>query len=601
MKHKKSENKQQAFTLVEMVIGIGIFMVLAVAVIGAYAALTSTIKAARLKVITSSLAAEQLEVVRNLPYSDVGTISGNPNGSLPDQVNPTQVSREGVDFDIYYEVTFLDDPADGTILAGTDANPADYKQVKMFVFNTLTSQTATFITNISPKGLEAMGIGGALSIVVFNATGQPVPGTTVSITNALLNPTISLSRTTDNAGRVLEVGLPASVNGYHITATKTGYTSDQTYPITQQNPNPINPDATVAVGVVTAVSLQIDLVSTLNLRTLDKVCQPVNGVGVNVKGAKLVGTNPDVLKFNQNFTSAGGLITLSNLEWDTYYPTLIPGQGYLLRGTSPVQEVTVLPNTTHTFTMIIDDAGTGYSLLVLVKDSATGAAIQGAKIRLQKGGSQPQDYEGETGGSTWVQRDWTEGSGQANWIEEDEYFEDDGNVDINSVPTGVRLKKVTGRYVASGWLVSSSFDTGSGDSDFTSLVWDPTSQDPAAVLKFQIATNNDNATWNFLGPDGTANTYYTVSGTTINSVHDNNRYIRYKAYLSTGNDKKTPVLTNLTTNYVSGCYTPGQFAFINLTQGQNYDITVTAPGYQTFQQNSLNITGQDLFEVLMSP
>jgi hypothetical protein len=236
-----------------------------------------------------------------------------------------------------------------------------------------------------------------------------------------------------------------------------------------------------------------------------------------------------------------------------------------------------------------------------VKDSATGAALQGATVHLVKGGSVPQDYTGITGGSVWLQDDWTAGSGQVAFTEHDKYFADDGNVDINSVPTGVRLRKTSGRYALSGTLESSTFDTGTNLSDYSSLVWQPTSQDPAATLKFQIASNNDNTTWNYLGPDGTANTYYTVSGTTISSNHDNNRYVRYKAFLSTTNDKKTPILTDLTMNYVSGCYTPGQISFMDLTQGQNYDLDISATGYQTFVQASLNITGNQVLEVLMSP
>lgn len=602
MRNKEKIQKLEAgFTLMEIMAGIAIFIVLAMAVLGAYSALTKTTKVARLKTLTSAMAAKELEVVRNIAYTQIGTVNGNPHGSLPDQSNPRSTTLDGVGFRVYFEVTYIDDSADGTIVAGTDSAPNDYKQIKMFVFNTLTSETSTFLTNVSPKGLEGLSNAGALLIKVFDAVGQPISGVSVSIANNLLNPTINLQRTSDASGQVLEVGLPASVNGYHLVATKNGYTTAQTYPASVGNPNPINPDATIVDGVVTKVSLQIDLVSTLNLKTLNQQCQGISGVNVNVKGEKLIGTNPDVLKYDQNHTSIAGLIALNNLEWDTYIPILIAGQPFTLLGTNPVQQITVLPNTTHTFTMILGEEGTGYSLLVLVKDSATGAALQGATVHLVKGGSVPQDYTGITGGSVWLQDDWTAGSGQVAFTEHDKYFADDGNVDINSVPTGVRLRKTSGRYALSGTLESSTFDTGTNLSDYSSLVWQPTSQDPAATLKFQIASNNDNTTWNYLGPDGTANTYYTVSGTTISSNHDNNRYVRYKAFLSTTNDKKTPILTDLTMNYVSGCYTPGQISFMDLTQGQNYDLDISATGYQTFVQASLNITGNQVLEVLMSP
>jgi hypothetical protein len=123
----------------------------------------------------------------------------------------------------------------------------------------------------------------------------------------------------------------------------------------------------------------------------------------------------------------------------------------------------------------------------------------------------------------------------------------------------------------------------------------------AATLKFQIATNNDNLTWNYKGPDGTAGTFYTVPGTSMSAVHDGDRYVRYKMFLSTTNDKKTPIATSVHTNYVSGCFTPGQVMFPDLTSGNNYDLDVTLAGYQTQVINSLDINSHQVLEVLMSP
>jgi hypothetical protein len=135
-----------------------------------------------------------------------------------------------------------------------------------------------------------------------------------------------------------------------------------------------------------------------------------------------------------------------------------------------------------------------------------------------------------------VQKDWSNGSGQSDWNDPGRYFTDDGNVDSNSVPTGLRLRKVSGNYIISGVLESSTFDT-AGTTDFTTVSWEPLSQDPATAVRYQIASNNDNLTWNFKGPDGTVDTYYTVPGSALVG-HDNNRYVRYKIFLSTTDDKK---------------------------------------------------------------
>ncbi len=587
-------------TLVEIVVGVAIAGILLAGILGAFSVLARSVKAAREKTILSALASNYLETVRNLPYSSIGTAFGNPTGSLPDASNPVTTSIEGTTYRIYYEVTYIDDPADGTILAGTDVAPNDYKQIKMSVRNMTTDVITYFLTNVSPKGLEGLSNAGALFVKVFNATGQPVANANVHIENLGLTPDIVLDRQTDASGNWIEVGLPASVNGYHIVVTKTGYSSDQTYPLSGGNPNPIKPDATISNGVVTQVSFAIDLVSTLNIKTLDQACKNVSNVNVNVKGAKLIGTSPNVLKYDNSFSSVAGLIALTNLEWDTYTPTLLTGQSWIVAGTSPIQQINVLPGTTQNFTIILGTSSTANSLLVIVKDAATGAALEGATVHLQKGGSTPQDYYGTTGGSDWVQSSWVGGGGQATFTDNTKYFADDGNIDINSAPTGVRLNKISGRYVLSGQLESSTFDTGAA-SDFTTLTWEPTSQSANTTLKFQIASNSDGTTWSYKGPDGTSSTYYTVSGTSISSVHDNDRYVRYKVFLSTTDDKITPVLTSLTLNYVSGCYTPGQALFPDLTAGNNYDLDVTLAGYQVNTINSLDINGNQTLEVLMSP
>ncbi|MBL7210088.1 MAG: hypothetical protein ISS52_08315, partial [Dehalococcoidia bacterium] len=84
---------------------------------------------------------------------------------------------------------------------------------------------------------------------------------------------------------------------------------------------------------------------------------------------------------------------------------------------------------------------------------------------------------------------------------------------------------------------------------FGAIVWQ--SAVPSGTeAKFQIATNNDNSTWNFVGPDGASNTYYTTGGTPIWSGHDDDRYIKYKAYLQTAIDPgQTPELKQVWITY----------------------------------------------------
>ncbi len=606
MKQKEKSNK--GYTLIELLVSVAVFAILTSAFLAAYSALAKSVKLAREKTILSAMASQYLEIVRNLPFSQVGTVHGVPVGSLPDEVSPIVITLAPITYKIYYEVTWTDDPADLTALTG-DAYPTDYKQVKMKVLNTVTGQITAFTTSVAPKGLETPSNTGVMQVQVFNSTGQPLAGVDVSITG--VSNGVALNVLTNAAGEWVQVGLPPGTNAYHVVASKNGYSTDQTYPLTVANPNPTNPDPTILAGVVTNVPLQIDLLSNLTIKTLDNFCQPINGIGVQTIGAKTIGTNPTVYKFDQTNTSGpasfpAGQIVYNNIEWDTYTPALTTStlQTYNIKGTSPIQKIDVLPATAQTFSIILTPSSNN-SLLVIVKDATTKAPLEGATLQLQKGGAVPQNYFGSTGGSVWAQNDWTGGAGFANWSSSTPttYWVADPNIYINNGSNNIELLKTAGKYPvnATTTLESSTYDTGTAASAFTTLTWTPISQDASTTIALQLAANNDNATWNYVGLDGTNQTYYMVAGTNINAVLNNKQYVRYKVFLQTQDDRKTPALSSININYVSGCFTPGQYLFDNATpsNGDAYTLTVSLPGYTTFIDN-YSMGGNGTVEVLLS-
>src|SRR3972149_2835765 len=111
---------------------------------------------------------------------------------------------------------------------------------------------------------------------------------------------------------------------------------------------------------------------------------------------------------------------------------------------------------------------------------------------------------------------------------------------------------------------SPSFDAGLGRAILHTLTWN------AAVLagsslKFQIATKNTDVQgpWpdlDFVGPNGTG-TYYESSPSTISSVHDRDRYIRYKVFFhrETTDPPDSPVLQSVTVNYGFASYLIGNY------------------------------------------
>jgi hypothetical protein len=107
-------------------------------------------------------------------------------------------------------------------------------------------------------------------------------------------------------------------------------------------------------------------------------------------------------------------------------------------------------------------------------------------------------------------------------------------------------------YTSSGTFVSSLKDASpkaGSTPHWTTLSW--TAATPAGTaLKFQVAAGNSQyGPFNFVGPDGTANTFFTTSGASLGEF-DGMRYVKYKAFLSTNSGSVTPSLSS-----VSVCFT----------------------------------------------
>ncbi len=136
------------------------------------------------------------------------------------------------------------------------------------------------------------------------------------------------------------------------------------------------------------------------------------------------------------------------------------------------------------------------------------------------------------------------------WSGSNFYYKMEFTSDGSDTPVLDEITANFSTYYASGDLTSSAYDTG------YDLAWDWetisfTIDEPSATnIQFQIRTaategGLSSATW--YGPTGTGD-YYTTSGTSINSVHDGDRWIQYKAYF-TGPGDDTPTLSDNTITY----------------------------------------------------
>ncbi|MFA6415895.1 MAG: prepilin-type N-terminal cleavage/methylation domain-containing protein [Candidatus Paceibacterota bacterium] len=597
----KNKKNTAGYTLVEVIVSVAVFLVIATAVYDGYVSLLRMITSTRLKTAAIALANEQLEIAHNLPYDSIGLVDGMPAGILPRFATST---RDGVPFSVRLSIQDIDDLFDGQI-GGTpnDLAPNDYKRVEVEISCLTCKNFQPFIasTFIAPKNLENNTGNGALFVKVIDADGLPIPETNVHIVLASTTKTVDISETTNSVGVFQLVNTYPADLAYKISVSKTGYSSARTYAIGEAGiVNPVQPNATVVAGQVTQVTLAIDRLAKVNIKTMNPVCQAIGSVPIVWRGTKILGTDPDVFKIDSTiYTDSSGLKNIVDAEWDTY--TLIPNMsGYALAGSLPLQSLAVAPGSSNDVSMILVPA-IPRGLLVSVKDAATGLPLANSDVHLSGGSF---DDTMTTNRGFWSQTDWSGGEGQILWSDISQYASS-SDIDIINPVGDLKLVKTGSDYAPSGWLESSVFNTGSENTSYYQIGWLPLNQPASAGygdVRLQLAVNNDPATttWNFTGPDGTADTFYTATTTAISSTLNNYQYIRYKIFLQTLDLAVTPVISDMRLTYSSECLPFGQVYFDGLPSG-TYNLSVGRTGYQTDTQTfDLNSNWQSK-EIQLSP
>jgi len=557
---------QRGFTLIEVLIGLAIFTMVIGSVYVGYSSVIDIASSSQFTSAALSIMESRVEMVRNMRYEDVGTVGGVPAGTLP-QTETVEIGDQ--DYALTITIRHVDDPFDGTVTGNPqDLSPADYKLVQFNV--TCTSGCAgadsiSMTTIVAEKRLENEDRNGNLLITVIDASGDPIPQATLHVVNSSAVPPIDLTTTTDNAGQLLLLSVATGSAAYEITASMDGYSVDSTTP--PNNPaNALKPHATVATQQLTQVTMVIDRVSTLSITARDNFCTPTGPMTVQLTGGKLIGELPDVPKYDDSHDlSLNGLLTLNGLEWDTYQ--IVPADAALdIVGTTASLSFTLDPDTTKAFSWTVASKS---SPAILVSVTGSGTSLDGAAVSLTSGGTTLTRYSGYWPVS---ETDWSAGH----------YTDISDALDV-TVPGVVSLEPAGGPYATGSaeTLTSETFDLGSSDAAVRRLDWNPASQPDDTTLRFQLAANNDNATWNFVGPDGASTSYFESPGEVDVGALTNARYVRYKVFLETLDEAETPALEDVTLSFTSSCVLDGHAYFGGLSNGATYQADVSADGYQT--------------------
>jgi type II secretory pathway pseudopilin PulG len=359
------------FTLVETILGLVVMTIMVLAVTQLFISNLKTVTLGKARAISLSLANEQMEYLRDLPYQNVATLGGAiyPPGTIPDSQT---VSRGGYTFTLKTEVTYVDDPYDGYITcpcstgpaAGKpkDLNPADYKKSQVSVYLKSNGQLVSQITSdFAGKAAETASNTGILSVKVIDASGAAVANANVHIKNTTPNPDVDITTTTDNQGLVVIPNLPPdSGNRYFVTASLPGYSSDYTEAEPNGTPTAVELNPNVLVQQITGITMAIDRTSTLAVHVVDTSGNPLSSKIIQITGAKALeknGSSVSLYKYSQPSTTDGsGDITLANMEWDSY--SFTPPSGYYLVSVSPLAPVALSPNGSLSTTVMLSTSST---------------------------------------------------------------------------------------------------------------------------------------------------------------------------------------------------------------------------------------------------
>jgi len=276
--------KTKGFTLIDVLVGSALMIIVFGGIFGAYRLGLKVVSQSKARIVAVTIANQKIEEIRNLSYKQVGTQQGEVSGSILDQVTTTV---NNIEYTIITTVAYIDDCFDGTLeekaecpeKAGQDLEPSDYKRVTVRVsWSGIFSDEVVLTTDVSSKKSEAPEGCGILSISIFDASGQeveiggvdqpsPCPPTSIHIINE--NTGLDKCYRTDptNPGH-RSIILPKSQPGkdYQIIVQKEGYNKDQTYSETEDNPNPDNGHVTITEGGISPKTFYIDLVSSKNVQ-----------------------------------------------------------------------------------------------------------------------------------------------------------------------------------------------------------------------------------------------------------------------------------------------------------------------------------------------
>ncbi len=389
--HNSGRKVQQAgFGIIEVLITAFIIAVVVTGMFGLFVLAMRSAQESERRVVAVALANERSEMIRNLPYNDVGTVGGVPVGSIAQQET---ITRNNLNYTVKTDIRYVDDPFDGT--AGGTPNDfinTDYKQARIEVGwnSNLPAKPILLITVIAPQGIEGGDGAGTLVFQAVDTNGNGVEGATVTVTNEATNPDINITTQTNADGELIIPGLPEANESYEVTVSKSGYNQEQTYDKTATFfPDTDHSHLTALAGQLTNKTFQIDQLGSLTLHFVDATDQPMPNIAYTFRGEKTIGvdnqSNPVYVVDDAASSNSTGQAQYNDLAWDTYQFAIDgAATGYDIKETSKVLPFSLEPNEDADVQVVLVEH-TNLSLHITVANSE-GVPVDNATVHVTGNG-----------------------------------------------------------------------------------------------------------------------------------------------------------------------------------------------------------------------
>jgi Tfp pilus assembly protein PilV len=206
--------RNDGFMLVETLIALVVFAIVATGVVDMLVSSTSITTLAKQRTLAEQGVSNQIELIRAIDYPSLGTVGGNPSGTIPESQVFDGVNNEnlGVPATLTTDISYASANVPGSALTG-----ADEKQVIVTVTRTSDSKVlAQAVTYVAPKKQSSQTTAAVSATVTDIGNNQSQSGTVLENVNVTLTPPVGLSPaipsgpesdTTDASGTVSFPGL----------------------------------------------------------------------------------------------------------------------------------------------------------------------------------------------------------------------------------------------------------------------------------------------------------------------------------------------------------------------------------------------------------